>query len=280
MPVYNGAHYISSALDSILKQTYSNFELIISDNASTDNTEEICREYAVNDQRVKYLRQPQNIGPVKNFVFVLEQAKYKYFMWAAVDDKKSYDFLEKNLEFLESKIEYVASICPTHFIGGEFNEVAMGDKSLDDNSSGQRIKNFYNGWHANARFYSLIRREKLIQFPFKDKSYLGSDWTWVIYLAKQGKLKRLNEGFMELGVSGESNSHDFFKNSRNRITDWFIPFNDLSKNTLFFLKGESIGVYISVIFSLMSLNLTAIKLRIMYFVTATNIYKYYNRYKN
>ena len=279
MPVYNGAHYLSSALDSILKQTYSNFELIISDNASTDKTEEICREYAVNDRRVKYLRQPQNIGPVKNFVFVLEQAKYKYFMWAAADDRKSYDFLEKNLEFLELNPEYVASTSPTHFKGGIFDEVVMGDKSLDDDSSGQRIKNFYNGWHSNARFYSLIRRAELIQFPFKARGYLGSDWSWVIFLAKRGKLKRLNAGFVELGSGGESNSHGIFKDSRNGITGWFIPFYDLASDTLFLLKGESLGIYCSVCSSLVRLNFTAIKLQSLYFLLETNLYKYYKQLK-
>ena len=144
MPVYNGADYLSSALDSILKQSYGNFDLIISDNASTDKTEEICRKYAANDPRVQYFRQPINIGAVKNFLVVLEMAKSKYFMWAAADDKKSNDFLEKNLEFLELNPEYVASTSPTHFIGGSYDEVAMGDKSLDHDFFGERIIFFYN----------------------------------------------------------------------------------------------------------------------------------------
>jgi glycosyltransferase involved in cell wall biosynthesis len=280
MPVFNGAHYLSIALNSILKQTYSNFELIISDNASTDKTEEICLQYASKDPRIKYYRQPQNIGPVKNFLFVLEQANSKYFMWAAADDKKSSNFLEKNVEFLDSNPGYVASTSPTYFYGGSFNEVAMGDGTLDNDCSGQRIKNFYNGWHANARFYSLIRRSELIQFPFKQRGYLGSDWTWVIYLAKKGKLKRLSAGSVELGSSGESNSCNIFKNSRNGITGWFMPFYDLSRDTLFLLKGESLGVYCSVCFSLLRLNLSAIKLQSIYFLVETKFYKNYKRLKS
>jgi glycosyltransferase involved in cell wall biosynthesis len=280
MPVYNGEHFLSGALDSILKQTYHNFQLIISDNASTDKTEEICRKYAANDQRVKYFRQPHNIGAVENFVFVLEQAKSKYFMWAAADDKKSYDFLEKNLEFLNSNPDYVASTSPTHFHGGNFDELTMGDGTLDDDCSGKRIKNFYNGWHANARFYSLIRRAELIQFPFKARGYLGSDWTWVIYLAKQGKLKRLDTGSVELGIGGESNSRGIFKNSRNGITSWFIPFYDLSRDTLFLLRGESLRIYCSVCLSLVRLNFTAIKLQALYFLLDTNFYKYYKQLKS
>lgn len=86
LPVYNGGDYISEAIDSLLSQDYSNFEILISDNASTDATEEICRSYVAKDPRVKYLRQSVNLGPAKNFLFVLHQAVGKYFMWAAHDD--------------------------------------------------------------------------------------------------------------------------------------------------------------------------------------------------
>ena len=86
MPVYNGGKYIRDALDSLLAQTFTNFELIISDNASTDRTEQICREYADRDARIQYVRQPVNRGATANFQFVLDEAAGEYFMWAAYDD--------------------------------------------------------------------------------------------------------------------------------------------------------------------------------------------------
>ena len=86
MPVYNGAKFIREALDSLLAQTYTDFELIISDNASTDGTEAICRDYAARDERVRYVRQPENRGGLANFQFVLDNSVGKYFMWAAADD--------------------------------------------------------------------------------------------------------------------------------------------------------------------------------------------------
>ncbi|MEM7757352.1 MAG: glycosyltransferase family 2 protein [Cyanobacteria bacterium P01_A01_bin.40] len=67
MPVYNGANFIREAFDSILSQTYENFELIISDNASTDETEKICREYMSQDSRFRYYRSQQNLGAAWNF---------------------------------------------------------------------------------------------------------------------------------------------------------------------------------------------------------------------
>lgn len=86
MPVYNGQKFICEAIDSLIAQSYTDFELIISDNASTDLTEVICREYAASDTRIRYIRQTENRGAVANFQFVLDKADGKYFKWLAADD--------------------------------------------------------------------------------------------------------------------------------------------------------------------------------------------------
>lgn len=87
MPIYNGERFIREALDSLLSQTFTDFELIISDNASTDSTEAICRNYVARDSRIRYIRQQKNLGALSNFQFVLNEARGEYFMWAACDDK-------------------------------------------------------------------------------------------------------------------------------------------------------------------------------------------------
>ncbi len=94
LPVYNGADFIGEALDSLLAQTLTDFELIISDNASTDNTGMICQEYARKDGRIRYLCQPENVGAEANFQLVLNEAKGEFFMWAACDDKWDKKWLE------------------------------------------------------------------------------------------------------------------------------------------------------------------------------------------
>lgn len=101
MPVYNGEKYIREALNSLLAQSFTDFELIISDNASLDKTELICREYLQKDSRIQYIRQEKNLGASNNFEFVLNKAKGKYFMWAAHDDVFFPFHLEKllNLHF-------------------------------------------------------------------------------------------------------------------------------------------------------------------------------------
>jgi len=101
MPVYNGEPFIREALDSLLAQTFTDFELIISDNASTDGTEAICREYAAKDDRIRYVRQPENRGALANFQFVLDEAAGEYFMWAAADDWWSENWLSENVAKIE-----------------------------------------------------------------------------------------------------------------------------------------------------------------------------------
>src|SRR4029077_16300744 len=101
LPVYNGERFLPAAVGSLLSQTYAHFELIISDNASTDGTEEICRRYASADARVWCSRCETNVGPRRNFNRLFELAQGEYFKWAAHDDAYGADFLLKCVEALE-----------------------------------------------------------------------------------------------------------------------------------------------------------------------------------
>jgi glycosyltransferase involved in cell wall biosynthesis len=108
LPVYNGEKYIRDALDSLLGQTFTDFELIISDNASTDDTQVICEEYALRYSQIRYVRQSENKGPMANFKYVLDQARGKFFMWAAYDDLWAKNFLLDAMALLEDKnIDFV-----------------------------------------------------------------------------------------------------------------------------------------------------------------------------
>ncbi len=107
IPVYNGEKYLAAALDSLLAQTYADFEVAISDNASTDRTEKICREYAARDSRIRYERQPKNLGMTWNFSHVVEMARGEYFRWHAHDDTCAPTLLEKCVEALDRHPEAV-----------------------------------------------------------------------------------------------------------------------------------------------------------------------------
>jgi len=107
MPVYNGEKYICEALNSLMAQTFTDFELIISDNASTDGTEAICREHTAKDSRIRYVRQPENRGGHWNFNFVLKEAKGIYFTWLAFDDALEINFLGETVNYMSLHNECV-----------------------------------------------------------------------------------------------------------------------------------------------------------------------------
>src|ERR1043165_9639676 len=111
LPVYNGANYLAESIDSILQQTYSDFELIISDNASTDATEELCRSYAARDGRVRYFRQKQNLGCALNSNFVFRQSTGEYFKWISHDDLHAPRFVERCVE-VPDRDPSVSICCP------------------------------------------------------------------------------------------------------------------------------------------------------------------------
>jgi glycosyltransferase involved in cell wall biosynthesis len=86
LPVYNGERYLAQALDSLLSQSHENLEILIADNASTDASEAICRDFAARDPRIAYHRHPRNLGAAANYNFVFRRARGAYFRWAAHDD--------------------------------------------------------------------------------------------------------------------------------------------------------------------------------------------------
>lgn len=112
VPVFNGDQYVAEAIESLLAQTYRDFELIISDNASTDDTEAICRSYADQDSRIHYHRQEENQGAFWNFHRVFELAHGKYFRWAPHDDTCAPTFLKRCVDVLDDNPDIV--LCYTH----------------------------------------------------------------------------------------------------------------------------------------------------------------------
>jgi glycosyltransferase involved in cell wall biosynthesis len=107
LPVYNGEKYLGQSIESLLGQSYEDFELIISDNASTDSTADICRHYGRQDSRIRYIRQPRNIGLSPNHNVVVQQSRGEYFKWAAADDLYGRDLLKSCVDALDKDAEVV-----------------------------------------------------------------------------------------------------------------------------------------------------------------------------
>jgi glycosyltransferase involved in cell wall biosynthesis len=126
LPVYNGERYLATAIDSLLSQTYTDFELIISDNASTDSTSEICQAYAARDSRIRYYYESKNRGISWNFRRTFDLARGEFFKWHAHDDTCAPTLVERSVEALDR--EPKAVLCyPRVAIIDDFGELAPDD---------------------------------------------------------------------------------------------------------------------------------------------------------
>src|ERR1700730_2505125 len=117
--LYNGDRFLAAAIESILNQTFQDFELIISDNCSTDRSEEICRKFAAQDDRIRYYRADRNMGAGWNLRNVYFKATGKYFKWAAHDDMIQPDFLRQCIDALEADDSLVVAHTYTRVIDHE-----------------------------------------------------------------------------------------------------------------------------------------------------------------
>ena len=151
LPVYNGEKTIRKTLDSVISQTYKEFKLIISDNTSTDSTQTICAEYVKHDKRIHYLRQNKNMGPLWNFLHLLNNAESDYFVWIAADDFWESTFLEKNISILDTKNDVVASIGKAAILGDYYQK-------FNYNQNDNIVKKFYKKTRRhfiNFNYYSV-----------------------------------------------------------------------------------------------------------------------------
>ena len=184
-------------------------------------------------------------------------------MWAAADDIRSPDFIALNWEFLEGHPDYVCSISPVRFEGRGFDEKQMGDRSLDDDRFDLRIRKFFGPWHANGACYSLMRTEVIKRCQWVGARFLGADWAVVLYLARQGKLNRVAQGWLELGIKGASNSGGFFRGYRSSLLDYGAPFWKMTHAALSLSKGAPYTSRLVIFQECLVMNLWALKDQIL-----------------
>jgi len=194
LPVYNGERYIRLALDSLLAQTFGDFELIISDNASTDTTEAICREYAARDRRIRYLRQPENVGVVRNFNLLVEQATAPFFKWASADDLIMPDLLERCLAVIEQDESIVLAHCRTRYIDADGNEIVRADPGLhiiEERPSERVFKLWSTLTYCNAQ-YGIMRIDALRRTALFG-GFVGADVCFLAELVLHGKFFEVSD---------------------------------------------------------------------------------------
>lgn len=255
VPVYNGAAGLAAALESILSQSFRNFEMIISDNGSTDATATIAEEYVVKDKRIRYIRQPINLGAMANFRFVLEQACTPYFMWAAADDIRSPDFLHENFSYLEAHPECVASTSPNTFGSfGHEKPVVFGLYG----SAEERFQQFFKHcWLSHGIFYSLMRTNVIQACDLVGQSFIAVDWGIDLFLASKGNVHRTEKSLALFGANGISSRANAYAAFRNQPIERVLPFYRLTCYTLKLSAGFGFAARLRLLVVLVKLNLKA-----------------------
>ena len=192
MPAYNRAPTLARAIESVLGQTLTDLELIISDNASTDDTEAICRRYAAADSRIRYTRHRGGIGGFPNFRFVLDAARAPYFMWLPPDDYALPRLLERAVAVLDAHTDVACCVPQIEFLGDDGRRwPAEGTFPLVGTLT-ENLHRFLYDPRDNSRFYGLYRREVLRRI-LPPSGYHAFDWTVSVGTLLAGKHWELDE---------------------------------------------------------------------------------------
>lgn len=239
LPVYNGEQFVAETIESILAQTYPNFELIICDNASTDRTEALCREYAAKDERIRYMRNATNLGAARNYNLTVELATGEYFKWAAADDLIAPEYLEMCVKVLDANPDVLVCHSKSRFIDENGMHLRDHEDLLDfrDKSASERYARYLfrraGGWSA---ILGLMRLAELRKTALHG-AYLAADKILLGELILRGQLFQLPQRLL----SRRRHAQQSWQANRTKqaLSEWFDPEN---RNRLLLPTGAKLLV--------------------------------------
>lgn len=206
IPTYNRSIKLNRAVAELKICSYKNLEIIISDNASSDNTQNMCLALAKSDNRIKYFRQSENMGPINNYEFARTQATGKYFLWLCDDDGLDFDYIRTCVSELERdpSLLIVSGLGAYH--GGD-KKPTHYDKVVQPNSINPLRRSIQFLWSVedSSIFYGVYRLDsvKSCKFP----NMFGGDWALVAEVLLRGKTKMIPQILSYRQIGGMSVSH-------------------------------------------------------------------------
>ena len=196
LPVHNGENYIGKALESIIAQTYGEWELIICDNASDDATKEICEVYASADSRIRYYRNAGNIGAIANYNRVLELSRGEYFRWHAHDDLIAPTFIERSVQVLEAYPSLSVCFSGVRYIDGDGAVIreSGGSLTIDDPDVSRRLESFVYLQRESSDIYWAIFglvRAAVLKKTGGFRKFVASDQALLLRLLMEGGFREI-----------------------------------------------------------------------------------------
>lgn len=226
LPVFNGERFLAQAIDSILSQTFTDFELIITDNASTDATREIAELYSRSDDRIRYLRNPANIGAGPNFDRAFAESTGEYFKWVAHDDLHHPEFLERTVAILDERADAVVAYTKVDVIDDQGNTIEGYDFEVrgDGDSPEERLRWQIRG-HQCYEIFGLIRRDALVHPSLSGRSLMGEHFAGdAVLLIRLGLIGKLVELPQVLFYSRRHETQsESMRNDVQSYSEWFSP---------------------------------------------------------
>lgn len=194
IPVFNGEKHLEEALDSILRQSYRDFELIISDNASIDLTPKICQAYTAKDPRIRYYRSTRNLGASRNFNQVFKLSSGKYFKWASHDDVLAPEFLSRCVGVLENNPSIVLCYPQIMYIDKEGKRIGRfeGGRRGESDKPHERFRNQLSLFHPCWPIFGVIRASSLKNTSLIG-DYIGADRNLLAELSLKGRIHEIPE---------------------------------------------------------------------------------------
>jgi glycosyltransferase involved in cell wall biosynthesis len=211
LPVYNGERHLEEALKAILAQDMPDFDLVVSDNASTDATPRILAAFAASEPRMRVIRQPENIGASRNFAAVLDEARSPYFLWAGHDDIYAPSYLRRTMAALEATSSAVLAVSQIRFIDGEGKDHPDWKDFPNLHTAGldrvERLRQLFvrTGWYA---IYGLARPEHL-RGAGMERSVFGQDVHAIMRLLLLGDIVRVDEPLFEYRIERVKKAEDY-----------------------------------------------------------------------
>src|SRR2546421_4910105 len=202
LPTFNRARTLKRAIESVLGQSYTNLELVISDNASTDGTKDLCEQFSRIDRRIKYLRQPTNQGAAANFRAVLDHAQGEFFMWLADDDWLDQDYIFECTRVLAEQPDH-EHVCGRAAYYKD-DELAFEEDIINllEEHGHERVLSYFQRVNTNGMFYGVARRNVLSKLEVQNT--LGADWLLIANLSFLGKIRTLDTVHLNRSMGGAS----------------------------------------------------------------------------
>lgn len=204
IPTFNRARILQRAVDSALAQDYPDVAVIISDNASTDETPLVAQRYAASDSRVSYFRHPANVGATRNFSELLERSEGELFMWLADDDWLDPGYVSRCAEtlFEHSDVVLVGGVAK-YYQDGVLKRIGKPTNCLGSGGR-QRVFDYYRQVDDNGIFYGLMRRDAAAGVGLVN--CMGGDWLFLAAMAYQGRVRTIPSAVLHRSLGGSSES--------------------------------------------------------------------------